>query len=32
MKITVIKNAEAKNASGPQCPWIVESMADAKGK
>ena len=32
MKITIIKNAEPKNASGPQCPWIVESMAVAKDK
>ena len=32
MKITIVKKAEAKSAAGPQCPWVIESMADAKRK
>ena len=28
MKITIIKKAEVKDVSGPQCPWIIESMSD----
>ena len=30
MKITVIKKAEVKKASGHACPWVVEDMAPAK--
>ena len=30
MKITIVKNGEPKSVSGPQCPWIIESMAVAK--
>ena len=32
MKITIVKKAETKNATRPQCPWIIEAMGDAKRK
>ena len=30
MKITIVKNAEAKKANGSICPWIVEDYATNK--